>query len=189
MSQPPGRSFGKRQPPLKPAPKRSQGVRLKVMAGAGAAALGLYAVMPHRSCDDRHYYETLDTCLAGGVLSADDCRTAFAAEPGAGSSRAGVMSDGRGLALPVSRQADGRMLTSDGRGLNDALACGRRGSSSHTSGSSHSGSSSGSRRSWWGSSSSSSSSSSYSAVSSPDSGHAVSRGGFGSSGHGFFGGS
>jgi hypothetical protein len=193
MANQPPVTFGKR-PPASPKPlrKRSESARLKLMAGAGAAALGVYALAPGSSCPDGRLYRNLNECLSDNRVGEALCRAGFEADAGAGAP-AGIVFSGPGWGTTTA------LVTAPGGGLMtrmgdevDADAFCRVGQRSSGGGHSSGGSGGGVRRSsWWGggdggSSSSSSSNSGYHALS-DGGGHSVSRGGFGSFGHGFGG--
>jgi hypothetical protein len=153
-------------PPSPPSrSKRSTGVRLTVMAGAGAAALGISALSG--SCTAR-FYDTLEQCLRDGRIGEAACSGAFAGtEPG---TRV-LFRDAQVHRLREG--PSGQFKTPDGTIVDLGLACGPgqnrlRGSSSS--------------RSYGGYSSSSSSSGSGWSL-----GRAL-RGGFGGTGHAYSGG-
>jgi hypothetical protein len=178
--------------------KRSDRARLTLMAGAGVAALGVYAISGDISQPKStpagpapgscfRYYQSAETCTSAGVFSAQQCQTAFAGLDSAKVVPDGVLLRATGGAI-TAKQAVWRQSTT-GR-LVDDTGANVEGSLCRTSSSSSRRSTSG--RSWgFGGSGSSSGSG--------DSGHssttgyagaspAVSRGGFGSYGSRFSGG-
>lgn len=191
--------FGKRVPKPPQAPvKRSQNVPFRMMAGAGAAALGVYAIAPNSSCPQGRLYETVEQCISDNKLSDAICRDGFAkSRPGG----AGVLFSGaRGAnAEALIRNASGTTTYDDGLtpvplGEVCRRGEGRQSSSSSRTyfggpGSSGSSSSSSGGRGWFSAFSGGDSGSSTSSSSSGGGSHsAVSRGGFGSFGHAFSGG-
>ncbi|MFO1151351.1 MAG: hypothetical protein U1E62_23500 [Alsobacter sp.] len=194
MADQPSVPFGKRRPAkARPPRKRSESARLKLMAGAGAAALGVYAVAPGASCPEGRFYRSLSECVSDNKVGEALCRAGFTADAGAGAPAGIVFSGpGWGTATSLVSAPGGGLMTQMGEEVDEGAYCraGQRSASSSRS-SSGGGSSSSRRSAWWGGgdggSSSSSSNSGYHAVS-DGGGHSVSRGGFGSSGHGFGGG-
>ncbi|WP_293865886.1 hypothetical protein [uncultured Alsobacter sp.] len=189
--------FGKRKPEAPGPVKRSQNVPFKMMAGAGAAALGVYAIAPNSSCPQGRMYDTIAHCISDGKIGEQLCRDGFAKS---GPNGAGVIfGGGRGGAFqPLTRNAAGFTTYEDGVtpvALGEVCRPGQSRSSSSSSrshfggsSSSSSGSSGSSGRGWF-SAFSGGDSSTSSSSSGGDGGHsAVSRGGFGSSGHAFSGG-
>lgn len=193
--------FGKRVPkPPQPAVKRSQNVPFKMMAGAGAAALGVYAIAPNSACPQGRLYETVEQCISDNKLSDAICRDGFAKSRSGG---AGVLFSGaRGAnAEALIRNASGMTTFEDGLtpvplGEVCRRGDGRQSSSSSSrsyfggTGGSSSSSSGSSGRGWFSAFSGGDSGSSTSSSSSGGEGShsAVSRGGFGSTGHAFSGG-
>lgn len=167
---------GSKNGPNARTPKRSDRVYLTTMAGAGAAALGIYALAPNSACPEGRLYPSLEQCLRDGKLDAALCRDGFEGRrdpvlfrgPGGGQSFAAVDAGGGMLRLSDGSLADGGSVcrTSD----RSSGSSGSRGSS---------------RSSFFGSgdNSSSSQSSSHASGSGGDGGGAVSHGGFGGTGH------
>ncbi|MHB2166384.1 hypothetical protein [Alsobacter sp. R-9] len=165
--------FGKRTAaPTPPPRKRSQGVHLRVMAGAGAAALGVYALAPNASCPEGRLYDSLEQCLSHGALSEAICRSGF--DRPVGPARDPVLFSGpNGSSAQVALRTDGGFRLRDGTFLSGDAVC--RPYQSRTSSTSW-GSSRGSN--WFSSGSSSSGSGDHAATT-------TSRGGFGGIGHAF----
>jgi hypothetical protein len=190
MADQPSVPFGKRQPARpRPPRKRSESARLKLMAGAGAAALGVYALAPGASCPEGRFYRSVSECLSDNKVGDALCRAGFDADGGAGAPAGIVFSGpGWGTTTALVSAPSGGLMTRMGDEVDDGAFC-RAGQRSSGGGHSSGGSSGSSRKSWWGGgdSGTSSSGSGYHAVS-DGGGHATSRGGFGSSGHGFGGG-
>jgi len=178
--------------------KRSDRARLTLMAGAGVAALGVYALaggdisQPDSTPAGSgggcfRYYPSVEACTSAGVYTAQQCQTAFAGLDGAKVKPDGVLLRATGGAITakqaVWRQAStGRLVDDTGADVENTLcrtssSSSRRSSSGGSWGFGSSGSSGGSGDSGH------SSSTGY-AGSSP----AVSRGGFGSYGSHFSGG-
>jgi hypothetical protein len=183
--------------------KRSDRARLTLMAGAGVAALGVYAVSGDISQPDSkpagataggcfRYYRSVETCTSANVYSAQQCQTAFAGLDSAKVTPDGVLMRASGGAITavkaVWRQSSSGQLVDDtGTNVESSLCRTSSSSSSRRSNSS------------WGFGSSSGSSGGSGSYGSGDSGHssstgyagtspAVSRGGFGSYGSHFSGG-
>lgn len=182
--------------------KRSDRARLTLMAGAGVAALGVYALaggdisQPESTPASPgpgacfRYYPTAEACTSAGVYTAQQCQTAFAGLDGAKVTSDGVLMRVNGGAVTavqaVWRQAGtGRLVDDSGADVEGSL-CRSRSSSSRGGGSSRG----------WGFGGSGGDGGSYG---SGDGGHAgssghagtspaVSRGGFGSFGSHFSGG-
>jgi len=176
--------------------KRSDRARLTLMAGAGVAALGVYAISGDISQPEStpaspgpgacfRYYPSVQACTSAAVFTAEQCKTAFAGLDGAKVMPDGVLIRGAGGAITakqaVWRQAStGRLVDDTGADVEGSL-CRSRSSSSRSGGSSRGwgfGGSSGGDSGSYGSGDSGHSSSTGHASTSP----AVSRGGFGSSG-------
>jgi len=179
--------------------KRSDRARLTLMAGAGVAALGVYAISGDISQPDStpagpgagacfRYYSSVAACTSAGVYTAQQCQTAFSGLDSAKVAPDGVLIRATGGVITakqaVWRQAStGRLVDDTGADVEGSLC---RTSSSSSSRRSTSGSS-------WGFGGSGSSGSSGDSGHSSSTGYAgtspaVSRGGFGSYGSHFSGG-
>ena len=182
--------------------KRSDRARLTLMAGAGVAALGVYALAGGDIAQPEspaagpgpgacfRYYPTVEACSSAGVYTAQQCQTAFAGLDGAKVKSDGVLMRVNGGAVTavqaVWRQAGtGRLGDDSGADVEGSL-CRSRSSSRGGGG--------GSSRGWgFGGGGDSGSYGSGDGGHAGSSGHAstspaVSRGGFGSFGSHFSGG-